>query len=140
MNVSQIMSANPVCVLLDDDLSVVKDIFDNAKFHHVLVIEEGKLFGIVSDRDLHRFVSPNLDTNRFTVNDLSTLDQPVHRIVTRKPISLKFDAPVRDAVNIFNSHRISCIPVVDDDGVAVGIVSWRDILKNFERICADMPR
>jgi acetoin utilization protein AcuB len=140
MKVSQIMSVNPVSVLLDDHMSVVKEIFDNAKFHHVLVVEEGKLFGVISDRDLLKVISPNLNTSRISLSDLKTLDIPVHRVVTREPITLKPDASVSDAVKIFTIHRISCIPVVDDAGAAVGIISWRDILKHMDHVCADWPR
>jgi acetoin utilization protein AcuB len=135
MNVCQIMSEHPVSVGLDDSLGAVKDIFDNAKFHHLLVIEEGKLFGIISDRDLLRHISPNIGTNNYTVKDLDTLKKRVHQIVTRKPITLHPDATIADAVAIFNEQRISCIPIVDNENVPVGIVSWRDILKNFQKIC-----
>jgi acetoin utilization protein AcuB len=137
MQISQIMSTKPVSVSLDDHLDVVKDIFDNARFHHVLVVDEGKLFGVISDRDLLKAISPNIGTNRYTARDLETLAQPVHRIVTRRPLTLKPDASVDDAIAIFNSHRISCIPIVDDEGVAVGIVSWRDIMKSFAALKAE---
>lgn len=137
MNVSQIMSTHPVSVGLDDALSVVKDIFDNARFHHVLVIDEGKLFGVVSDRDLLKSISPNIGTNNYTFKDLGTLNKRVHQIVTRKPITLRPDALVTEAIAIFNTHMISCLPIVDDDNVPVGILTWRDILKNFQKICAD---
>lgn len=135
MNVGQIMSEHPVSVGLDDHLGTVKDIFDNAKFHHLLVIEEGELFGVVSDRDLLRHISPNIGTNNYTVKDLDTLKKKVHQIVTRKPITLHPEATIADAVAIFNSHRISCIPIVDNKNAPVGIITWRDILKNFQKIC-----
>ncbi|MGZ5817325.1 MAG: CBS domain-containing protein [Burkholderiaceae bacterium] len=139
MNVGQIMSGHPVSVGLDDSLGAVKDIFDNAKFHHLLVIEEGKLFGVVSDRDLLRHISPNIGTNNYTIKDLDTLKKRVHQIVTRQPISLHPEATIVDAVAIFNTHRISCIPIVDNENVPVGIITWRDIMKNFQKICDERP-
>lgn len=134
MLIRDIMSERPVSVSLDDHLDVVKDIFDHAKFHHLLVIEEGKLIGVISDRDLLKAISPHIGTNRYTTRDLETLAQPVHRIVTRKPLTLTADASVDEAVAIFNAHNISCIPIVDDGGAAVGIVSWRDILKSLSAL------
>ena len=129
--IRDIMSERPVSVSLDDHLDVVKGIFDHAKFHHLLVIEEGKLFGVISDRDLLKAISPHIGTKRYTMRDLETLAQPVHRIVTRKPLTLSADASVDEAVAIFNTHNISCIPIVDHGDVAVGIVSWRDIMKTL---------
>lgn len=134
MKIGQIMSSNPVTVSLDDPLSAVKDIFDNAGFHHLLVVDEGELIGVVSDRDLLRNISCNIGTNVYTPKDLDTLKKRVHQIVTRKPITLTADASIEDAIAIFNTHRISCIPIVDAAGAAIGIVSWRDILKNFQRL------
>ena len=131
MLIQDIMTKRVVTIEMDDKLSVVKDIFDNSKFHHLLVIEEEKLFGVVSDRDLLKALSPNLGTMTETYKDAATLQKRVHQIMTRKPITLPATATVKDAVNLFNTHRISCIPIVDKDFRPVGIVSWRDIMKNM---------
>jgi len=125
------MTKSVVAVEMDDNLSLVKEIFDNSKFHHLLVIDNGKLFGVVSDRDLLKAVSPNLGTMVVTHRDLATLNKRVHQIMTRKPITLKADDPISDAATLFNTHRISCIPVVDDKFRPVGIVSWRDLVKTM---------
>jgi acetoin utilization protein AcuB len=112
-------------------LSTVKEIFDNAKFHHLLVTENGKLFGVVSDRDLLKAISPNIGTMTETYKDAATLNKRVHQVMSRKPITLWPGATVRDAVEVFNKHRISCIPIVDQDFKPVGIISWRDIMKHL---------
>jgi len=131
MLIQEIMTKKVVTIEMDDPLSVVKDIFQNSRFHHLLVIDENKLFGVVSDRDLFRALSPNLGTMTETYKDAATLNKRVHQIMTRKPITLTSSATVRDAVNLFNTHRISCIPIVDKDFRPVGIISWRDILRHL---------
>jgi acetoin utilization protein AcuB len=129
MSVKNIMTGNVVTVEMDDTLSTVKDIFDHLKFHHLLVIESGRLVGVVSDRDLLKALSPNIGTMSETYNDLATLNKRVHQVMTRKPITLRPEAPVGDAVMLFINNRVSCIPIVDRESRPVGIVSWRDILK-----------
>ncbi|MBS1170786.1 MAG: signal transduction protein [Burkholderiaceae bacterium] len=131
MRIDEIMTRKVVTVEMDDPLSVVKDIFDNSKFHHLLVIEEGKLFGVVSDRDLLKAISPNIGTLTETYKDAATLNKRVHQIMSRKPITLTEEASVRDAVAVFNQHKISCIPIVNKDFRPVGIVSWRDIMRHM---------
>jgi acetoin utilization protein AcuB len=130
MLIQEIMTKHVVTIEMDDQLSVVKNIFDNSKFHHLLVTEDNKLFGVVSDRDLLKALSPNIGTLTETYKDAATLQKRVHQIMTRKPITLTINATVRDAVNLFNMHRISCIPIVDNESRPVGIVSWRDIMRN----------
>lgn len=129
MTVEKIMSKSIVTVEMDDSLKVVKEIFDNVCFHHLLVVESGKLFGVISDRDLLKAMSPNIGTTAETARDLATLNKKAHQILTRKPVSLSPDTSIYEAIEIFNSHNISCIPVVDEDTKPIGIISWRDILK-----------
>ncbi len=129
MKVDKIMSKHLVTVKLDDTLKVVKVIFDNESFHHLLVVESDKLFGVVSDRDLLKAISPNVGTLAETNRDAITLNKRVHQIMTSKLVTLSPDAEISDAIEIFNNHDISCIPVVDDKNKPVGIISWRDIIK-----------
>ncbi len=132
MNVEKMMNKSIVTVEMDDSLKVVKEIFDNVSFHHLLVVESGKLFGVISDRDLLKALSPNIGTASETTSDLATLNKRAHQILTRKPITLSPKSGVYDAIEIFNDHNISCIPVVDEEYKPVGLISWRDILKAIE--------
>jgi acetoin utilization protein AcuB len=136
MIINEIMTPHPVCVGLDDRLSKIKQIFDERHFHHVLVVDEGVLVGVISDRDLLKAISGNLGTQRVMVSDLASLDKVAHMIVTRKPITLMSGALLSQALAIFNSNRISCIPVVDAHKAPIGILSWRDILQHFNQIVA----
>ena len=131
MSVREIMSQPVVTVEMDDSLKKVKEIFDNSRFHHLLVVESGKLFGVISDRDLLKAISPNIGTAAEINRDLATLKKKVHQIVTRNPVTLGPEAAISEAIEIFNAYSISCIPVIDDQRKPVGIVSWRDILKSF---------
>ena len=131
MRLQDVMSKQIVTVELDDKLAVVKGIFDATKFHHLLVVEENRLFGVVSDRDLLRALSPFIGSAVEGPRDVATLNRRVHQIMTRKPITLGPDDEIGDAVNLFLAHRISCIPVVDGEFRPIGIVSWRDVLKSL---------
>lgn len=132
MSVEKIMSTPVVTVEMDDSLKMIKEIFDNTHFHHLIVVDSGKIFGVLSDRDLLKALSPNIGTAAETTRDTATLKKSAHQIMTRKPVTLGSNAGIYDAVEIFNHHNISCIPVVDDENKPVGIISWRDILKELE--------
>jgi acetoin utilization protein AcuB len=132
MTVETIMTKNIVTVALDDSLKTVKEIFDQAHFHHLLVVESERLLGVLSDRDLLKALSPNIGTLIETHRDTATLNKKVHQIMTRRPISLAPHAEIYEAIAIFNTHKISCIPVVDDEQRPVGIITWRDILKALD--------
>ncbi len=129
MLVSELMSTKLITVELDDKLSVVKEIFESMKIHHLLVIESKKVFGVVSDRDLYKALSPNIGTKTETFKDVATINKRVHQIVSRNPIVLTPNATIAEAIDIFNTHTISCIPIVDHEMKPLGIITIRSILK-----------
>ena len=131
MTLNEIMSSSLITVEMDDSLKVVKEIFDNASIHHILVVEQQSLLGIISDRDLLKSITPSLGTVAETNHDISILNKKAHQIMSRKLITLEPDASIKNAIDIFNQCDISCIPIIDKDKKAIGIVSWRDILKTL---------
>ena len=133
MKVASAMTRRVVTVELDDTLAQVKQIFDNIRFHHLLVIERDKLLGVLSDRDLFKAISPNVGTINATTHDEATLNKRVHQVMSRHPVTVHEDDALGIAVDRFLQHDISCLPVVDDAGSAVGVLSWRDILRVMDR-------
>lgn len=139
MRIQNIMTTPVVTVEMDDMLYTVKDIFDHLHFHHLPVVENDCLQGMLSDRDLLKALSPSLGTLAETEKDLRTLKRRVHHIMTRDPVFLSPEDSVERAIKIFNAHTFSCIPVVDRDLHPVGMVSWRDIFKLLRRPAALDP-
>lgn len=133
MKITKLITRNVVCINMDDPLNKAKRLFEERGFHHLLVLERGRLVGVISDRDLLKAVSPRVDTLAATSHDLASLNKRAHQIMTRDPISLNEDSTVKAAVDIFNGHKISVIPIIDEDHKPVGILSWRDIMKALGR-------
>ncbi len=123
MKVDDIMSTRLVTVEMDDRLETALRIFSNAPLHHLLVIEEGRLVGVVSDRDLFRALSPNIDTAAETAKDRATLHKHIHQIMSRAPARLYSGASLDEAITILAEHPISCIPIVSAEQHPLGIVS-----------------
>ena len=86
-----------------------------------MVVEDNKLLGIISDRDLLKSLSPAIDTLAATTKDIACLNKKAHQIMTSKPICIGENATVKSAIKIFNQNSISCIPIINDDEIPVGI-------------------
>lgn len=97
-----------------------------------MVVEQNRLVGVISDRDVLKAISPYVGTPAETLHDTATLNKRAHQIMTRDPITVSPEMPVMDAVKIFNRNKISCLPVVDKNRRPLGIVSWRDVLRALE--------
>lgn len=129
MKVEKVMNTDPVTVNMDDTLKTVKDIFELVNFHHLLVVENEVLVGIVSDRDFLKAINTTLGTPLETNKDLAALNKRVHQIMSRKVVAVKEDATIFDVVRTFNDKEVSCIPVVNEHNAPIGIVSWKDVLR-----------
>ncbi len=129
MKVKLIMTSPVITVHPDEPLEHVNAIFLREKFHHLLVVENNELQGVITDRDLFKAISPNLGKASEKDTDLATLNKKVHQVMARKPISISEDESILNAIRLFDEHGFSCLPVVKANGVPIGIVSWRDIIK-----------
>lgn len=130
--INMLMSASPVTVEPDDTLATVKEIFDQLAFHHLPVVEDYRLVGVVSDRDLFKALSPHLGSAAETARDLATLKKRVHQVMNRSLVTLPVTAGLADAIRAFNREGVSCIPVVDADQRPLGILTWRDVMRALD--------
>ena len=129
MQLKDIMQPKVVTVTADGSLWEVKMLFENTKFHHLLVTDDKKLVGVVSDRDYLKAASPKLNQQATTAADGATLNQRVSSIMSTQLKTLAAEDSILDAITLFNQANISCIPIVDHDMNIKGIISWRDIMK-----------
>ncbi len=131
MTVESIMTKKVFKVRMDDTVGAIRKIFDNAHFHHLLVVERNKLFGVISDRDVLKAVSPFIGTLSEHNYDLVTLNKKAHQIMNHKPITVFKYTSLHEAANIMLDNNISCLPVVSHEGEVEGIVTREDIIRYY---------
>ena len=128
--IKDIMQTRVATVDLYDRISVAKDIFDQAPFHHLPVLEDKELVGVISKHDVYRALSPNLDSASECTKDLNTLRKRVHQVMSKTPISIEANAVVDHASKTILLHNIGCLPVTEK-GKLVGILTWKDLLEYY---------
>jgi acetoin utilization protein AcuB len=124
-----IMTRHVVTVSPDDTLATIRSIFDRFHFHHILVVEQDRMIGIISDRDLLKHLSPFVGRLAERTQDLASLKQKAHQIMCRHVTTARPETPIGDALLLLIQRRISCLPVLDDQGRCAGIVTTRDLLR-----------
>ena len=129
MKLADIMTTRVVTLEMDDTLEVVKEIFENTRFHHLPVVEGKKLRGIISDRDFAKHISPFISTLSERTQDVNTLKKKAHQIMSRSLITASKDTSIKDATQILLKTNVSCLPVTSEEGVLEGIVTMRDLLR-----------
>lgn len=129
MTLADIMTATVVTVSMDDSLRSIRHIFEEHKFHHVVVVHAGRAVGIISDRDVLKNLSPFIGKLSERVQDVECLNRRAHQIMTRRLIFAAPETPIGDALAMMIERDISCLPVIDGQGRCVGIVTSRDMLR-----------
>jgi CBS domain-containing protein len=86
----------------------------------VLVLDDGGLAGILTERDYARKVK---------LEALGSSETPVSQIMTTIVHTVTPAASVADCMQLMTDERVRHLPVVDDDGRLVGIVSIGDVVK-----------
>ncbi len=127
--IGQIMTSRVVTVGMDDSLEVVQNIFRRVRFHHVLVVDQDRLLGIISDRDLLKAVSPYVGTLSETPRDIATLSKRVHQIMSRNPVTIRPSTTIQEAGQLMIQQGVSCLPVLSAEETVLGLVTWKDLLK-----------
>ena len=129
--IATIMTTRVATVHMDDSLRIIAEIFENARFHHLLVVEGKELCGIISDRDLLKASSPFLNTVNEQARDLALMNRKAHQIMTRNLVTVTPETSIEDAARLLVQSGVSCLPVVTVDGNLAGILSWKDLFKAF---------
>ena len=95
-------------------------IMGEAKSGSVSVVNKsGKLAGVFTDGDLRRHLA----------KDDAVLDQPLAKVMTRRPTTIREDALAADAIRIFNERSIDDLIVVNTRREPVGLVDSQDLPK-----------
>jgi acetoin utilization protein AcuB len=136
MFVRQIMTRRVVTASPDTTLAEARRLLDDHRIRHLPVLVNGRLVGIVSDRDLRSAAGAN---GRRTA---------VGGIMTPKPFTVTSDARVEEAARLMLDHGVGGLPVVDANELT-GIVTGDDLLRallvvvetaTLERISVELAR
>lgn len=125
MKCREVMTDNPVCCLPNDSVSQVARLMRREHIGPVPVVSNDQtreIIGIVTDRDLAiKVVAEGRDPNRTTVGDVMT-----HTIVVCRD-----DDDLSSAIAAMGEYQIRRVPVIDQGGRLVGIISQADVATRF---------
>jgi CBS domain-containing protein len=111
----QVLSVEP-----DAKLAAAVEILGGKKIGAVLVISQGRIEGILSERDIVRVLSER---------GAAVLEEPVSGVMTRKVVSCRQSDTVAGIMEMMTLGKFRHLPVVED-GKVVGLISIGDIVKH----------
>ena len=134
MFVAERMTKHPVTMSSDSTVGEVDRKMKKYKFHRMIIVDDGKLVGYLSDRDVMRVApSPATSLSKFEIREL--LDKlKVRDIMQKKVITVSEDATIEEAALIMYNNKVGGLPVISEVGQVVGIITATDILKTFVNV------
>ncbi len=128
--VGQFMSTDMYTVRQVDPINLAARLMEWRQIRHVPVEDDhGKLVGLLSFRDMLRLVA-NPDSDAETVED----------IMRKSPLTVCADTPTLNALTLMRENNIGSLPVVDDDGQLVGLITVYDLLDIAGKVLEDFLR
>lgn len=120
--VGMVMTEDPVVASPDEYLLEAAARMFHRRVRHLPVLDEaGRVTGMLSDRDVRSAIGNPLGHLR---EELLVADA-----MTRGATTLHPDAPVSELVDLLVDDRVGAVPVADDDGRLLGMVSYLDVLR-----------
>ncbi len=132
MKVKDLMRTNVVSLQVGDTLGVAEDIMTMGRIRHLPVVnEENLVVGVVSQRDLFRAsISSVLGFDRSKEHEWMGKIH-VREVMTKEVVTVDAEAGLVDVIDKFISEQIGCLPVADQKGKLVGLLTETDCLRCF---------
>jgi CBS domain-containing protein len=143
MKISEIMSRNVFTTTPEATLKESLDLLARERVNGLVVVEGGKVVGVVTKADIFRAILPtqcDICEDELLMKDPEYVEERifkflgtrVDKIMGTPPVTTPSDVPIVKAGSILVLRRIKQIPVVDD-GALVGIVTLSDIISALRK-------
>lgn len=138
MRVRELISGPPITIAPDTPVLEARRVMQTRSIRHLLVMEHGRLVGIVTDRDIRlNMPSPATTLSVWEVNYLLAR-LTVGEVMTKSVIVVDPERSAQDAAALLITEKIGALPVVDGDRL-IGIVTETDFLRAFVERAAVAP-
>ena len=129
MLVSNWMSKNVITVDVDDSMQNAMKLMKENGIRMLPVLKKEKLVGVVTDRDLKRASAS--DATTLDIHELLYLISKIKvgSIMTQNPVTVPRNFTVEETAVVLLRHKISGVPVVDQNGKVVGIITQADLFR-----------
>ena len=127
MLVSEWMSKKVLTVEVVDSIGLARRLMAKHRVNQLPVLDDGRLVGIVTDRDIRDAYPTSMVINRAKEIDQFAETYTVEEVMSYNVLTVKPTTPLIWAVRLLRRHRIGSLPVVEK-GKLVGIITRSDIL------------
>src|SRR5215831_8075990 len=119
--VRDIMMGNPVTLKPADTLDLANDVISLGRIRHIPVVEDGRLVGLLSERDLMGAAATTIFRLKQKSKSALLKSVLVKDVIKKNVVTVKPDMPIKETAHLMKKKKIGCVPVVSE-GNLVGLV------------------
>lgn len=142
MKVSDVMSTQVESVNTDSSVRDISRLIFGRGINGVPVVKKGRLVGFITEKDIltkfyptaQEYIEDPVNTVDFEKNEARIAEIfsiPAERIMSKNPTTVRPNTPLLKAQSIMFTKKVGRLPVVDDKGSLVGIISKGDIFRQL---------
>jgi len=125
------MSKNPATAKPTDGLNEALWKMEHGHFRHLPVVEDnGKLIGMLSDRDI-RLIRPSLAFVSKEDANVQLWSISVQQAAVFEPVKVTPETTLKEAAELMLRWHVGGLPVVADKDKLVGVITYTDLLREF---------
>lgn len=129
LKVNEIMTKNVMVCNKSNNLYQVMKFFAENRVHHIPVVDEDKVVGIISVKDIVSKLYTKLYVDNKTKEQIKVSKITAEEIMTKDPITVNEETPILQVRELLSKAPFSCVPVLDSNNKLVGIVTTKDIIR-----------
>ncbi|GAB61566.1 MAG: CBS domain-containing protein [Candidatus Jettenia sp.] len=133
--ISHVMTTSLKTVQIHQKLSEVRRIFIENQLHHVPVVHDRKLVGLISTTDMLRLNLAVSGTNSWSIDTMLDQQFTIEQVMQRNLVTIDIHSTVRKAAHLLSDGVFHSLPVVDKDNNLVGIITSTDLIRYLARLC-----
>jgi CBS domain-containing protein len=127
--ISRIMSHQPATVAPMSTVAAAERVMRERRCHHVPVVDDGRLVGMISARDLLKALVESSDEDTKMLKQAGLAARRVADVMQRKVVALVQSATLLDAAQALIDGGVHALPVVGPNHALVGIVTSTDVME-----------
>jgi CBS domain-containing protein len=131
--VGELMTRELITLKETQNLAIADELLRLNRIRHLPVVRQGKLVGLVTHRDL-------LKASGHKDPDPAMQPMWAADIMTRDVRTVSPSTRLRDAVPVMQQNKFGCLPVVNEDGTLMGILTEADLVRYAQKLIGDLDR
>lgn len=132
--IDKVMTREVITAHVDQKVSDVRKLLVKGGFHHIPIVSGNKLIGLISGSDILGISVEGIGSDERSMDAYIDHQFSIKSLMKTELQTLSTHATIADAANTLSNGNIHAVPVVDDNGDLIGLVTSTDLIRYLKSL------